>query len=158
LILDTSGPHLVAALAERPYIVRLNHLEAQELVGGGIDPAGVAHTASVLLARGAAEAVIVTLGEHGAFIASAGGRVHIRPPRVPTVSMVGAGDSFIGALALGLVRDWPVEEAARFGVAAAAAAVSTPAGELCDRETTERYFEATAGMVEHFEDVLAPAG
>ena len=48
-------------------------------------------------------------------------------------STVGAGDSFVGALALGLSRDWPLRQAVRYGVAAAAAAVTTEATELCHR-------------------------
>lgn len=141
LILDTSGPHLKDGLGERPFLVRLNHLEAQDLVGGDTDEVAVARAAALLRERNWAEAVIITLGANGAFVAGPGVEAHIRPPPVPVVSMVGAGDSFIGALVLGLVRGWPLDLAARFGVAAAASAVTTPATQLCEREATERYFE-----------------
>lgn len=42
LIVDTHGEALSAAARNRPYLIRLNHLEAQELVGGTADDA--AHT------------------------------------------------------------------------------------------------------------------
>ena len=39
--LDTHGPALKAATEARPYLVRLNHLEAQELLGGDEHEQGV---------------------------------------------------------------------------------------------------------------------
>ena len=68
-----------------------------------------------------AEAAIVTLGERGAIVATVDGEIEIRPPKVTVRSTVGAGDSFVGALTLGLARGWPLEIASRYGVAAAAA-------------------------------------
>lgn len=151
LVLDTSGPALRAALAERPYIVRMNHIEAHELAGGGEDtPEAVEKLADRLLARGAAEIVIIALGAEGSFVATEGTRAHIRPPAVPVVSMVGAGDSSIGATTLALARGWPLIEACAFGVAAAASAVTTEATQLCRRPETERYFrQIVASIASH---------
>src|SRR5690606_25126713 len=119
---------------------RLNHLEAQELIGGG-DPQATAHRMTEeLLVGGAAEVVIVTVAEGGAIVATRDIRLHIHPPEVPILSTVGAGDSLVGALTLGLARGWPLEDACRYGVAAAASAVTTPATELCTAESTEQYF------------------
>lgn len=130
LILDTHGVALEAALAHRPYMIRLNHYEAQELIGGEAEVA--AHDlARQLIERKVAEVAIVTIGEHGAIVATADRQVEIRPPHVTVHSSVGAGDSFVGALTYALARDWPLEAAAGYGVAAAAAAVTTEATELC---------------------------
>lgn len=144
-IVDAAGPALTATSAERPYLIRLNHTEAEELTGGG-NPEATAHKLTEeLLLRGAAEVVIVSIAEGGAIVAAEGKRLHIRPPRVKVQSTVGAGDSFVGALALGLARGWPLEDACRYGVAAAASAVTTPATELCEAESTERYFRKISG-------------
>ncbi|MEQ1769539.1 MAG: 1-phosphofructokinase family hexose kinase [Devosia sp.] len=129
LILDTHGEALRSAIEHRPYLVRLNHLEAQELIGG--DGASSHLLAAELVKSGRAEAAIVTFGGEGAVIATAEGVRTLRPPRVEVRSMVGAGDSFVGALTLSLAEGSTVLKAARHGVAAAAAAVTTEATELC---------------------------
>jgi 6-phosphofructokinase 2 len=145
LILDTSQPALSAALAARPYCVRINHHEARELVGG--DATDAAQTlARRLVADDATELAIITVGDQGAYVATAGSFEKIAPPRVRVRSTVGAGDSFVAALTLGLARDWPIDKAARYGVAAAAAAVTTEATELCKRVDTDRYYLELAGV------------
>jgi 6-phosphofructokinase 2 len=143
MIVDASGPTLLATLKEKPYCVRLNHHEALEILGGGSDqpPEQLAHK---LVATGAAQVAIVTIGDHGAIVATPARWFRVRPPMVEVRSPVGAGDSFVGALALGLSHGWSLEDASRLGVAAAASAVTTEATELCKRESTERFFESIA--------------
>ena len=142
-IIDSAGPALGAVLDERPHVVRLNHFEAQEFVGGD-DAAAAAETMlDRLLARDAADVVIVTVGDDGALVATATERFTVLPPRVEVVSTVGAGDSFVGAMTLGFARGWPLEETVRFAVAAASAAVMTPATELCRPDDTRRLMADT---------------
>lgn len=143
VILDASGDCLKQSLSARPYLLRLNHLEAAELVGSGTGPLQIARSARALLEAGAAEVVIVTLGADGAFVAGGSAELHIQPPRVVVNSALGGGDSFVGALALALARGWTVPEAARLGVAAAASAVSTPSNQLCEYATTYDYLRQT---------------
>jgi len=145
-IVDTHGAALRAVADAKPYLIRLNHLEAQELLGGDAD--GAAHAlAAQLIERGLCEAAIVTLGERGAIVATAGRTIEIRPPHVEVKSGVGAGDSFVGALVFGLANDWGIEEAARYGVATAAAAVTTEATELCKRDTVNAFYAQMGGTL-----------
>lgn len=145
LILDSHGAAVKAAISSRPYLIRVNHLEAQELLGG--TPGQAAHQlARELVDREFTEAAIVTLGDRGAIVASAGHEMEIRPPKVVVRSTVGAGDSFVAALTLGLARGWPLVEAARYGVAAAAATVTTEATELCSAETVAAFFAQIGGV------------
>ncbi len=145
-VVDTHGGALRAAAEARPYLIRLNHLEAQELLGGDADAA--AHTlAQQLVDRGLTEAAIVTIGERGAIVATPGRTIEIRPPHVAVKSGVGAGDSFVAALVFGLANNWGLEDAARYGVAAAAAAVTTEATELCKRETVNAFFAQIGGTL-----------
>ena len=143
-ILDTHGEALKAATAERPYLIRLNPLEAQELVGGEAEAA--AHRlARSLIDRQMAEIAIVTLGDKGAIIGTAGREIEIVPPRVKVHSTVGAGDSFVAALTFGLASHWSLEDAARYGVAAAAAAVTTEATELCRADKVNAFLAQMGG-------------
>lgn len=139
-VLDTSGPALTAAFAERPFMVRFNHLEAHELVGGDDAKAAALTLARDVIARGAAEVAIATVDEDGAFVATRERRFFVRPPAVEVRSAVGAGDSFVGAMVLRLAQGWPLEDACRFGAAAAASAVTTEATELCRLADTEANF------------------
>ena len=58
------------------------------------------------------------------------------------VSPVGAGDSFVGALCFALAEGWRFERACAYGVASAAAAMTTEATELAHRDDVERLFAA----------------
>lgn len=147
VIVDTHGEPLRAAARERPYLIRLNHLEAQELLGGDADVA--AHRLGrEFVQRELTHVAIVTLGERGAIVATLEGQYEIKPPRVTVRSSVGAGDSFVAALTYGLANSWPLEEAARYGVAAAAAAVTTEATQLCRRETVNAFYEQIGGALQ----------
>ncbi len=148
LVVDTSGEPLAAALAGRPFLLKPDMTEWRSL-GRALQPAEKPDDATSpdrladrLIGQRAADVVILTLGADGALLAHDGVRLRIRPPKVVVSSEVGAGDSFVGALALGLARGWQIEDAARFGVVAAASAVTTPASELCRREQVEEFFLA----------------
>lgn len=143
LILDTSGPALHAALGKDLYLVKPDRQEAEALLLGSKSREGadIESLARLLLAHGAAEAVVVTLGGNGAILASAGGETRFTSPRVEVRSTTGAGDSFIAALCWALANDWPLEEACRYGVAAAAAAVTTDATELAHKTDVEALYQ-----------------
>jgi len=135
-IVDTHGAALRSAVKFRPDILRLNHIEAAELLGVPIgDPL---QQCEALLRRGAAGAVLVSRGEEGTVVASEAGTHWIHPPKVSVRSSVGAGDSFVGAFALRLARGSSILEAATFGAAAAASAVLAEGTGLCRRAETER--------------------
>ena len=67
------------------------------------------------------EAVVVTLGATGAIVVRLdGGVIEVLAPRVEAVDTVGAGDTFVGALAADLAAGRPLDEAVRRAVVAAA--------------------------------------
>jgi 6-phosphofructokinase 2 len=149
-ILDLSGPALKDALEYKPFLVRMNHIEAQELLGSREAAEPLARRAAhTLVQRGGAENVIVTIGEGGAILATGKELLLFRPPHVEVVSAVGAGDSFTGALALGLAKGWDLAEACRFGVAAAASAVTGRSTELCKRPQTLSLLAQMPARPEH---------
>lgn len=132
LLVDSSGPALDCLLAapdlhHPPALLRLDETEAGTRAPG----MAAAALARDLVARGVAQAVTVAQGAAGNVLAAASGAWSCAPPAVTVASKIGAGDSFMGALALARARgaDWP--EALRQGTAAAAAAVTTPGTELC---------------------------
>jgi ribokinase len=70
---------------------------------------------------GVREAVVVTLGAAGAIIVRSNGpSVVVAAPRVDVLDTVGAGDTFVGALAADLAARRSLEDAVRRAVVAAA--------------------------------------
>jgi ribokinase len=102
----------------------VNEIEAASLCGFAVDtPERVEKAAETLLAKGAGT-VILTLGADGAYLATAGLRQKVNAFRVAAVDTTAAGDVFCGALAVALVEEKPLVEAARFANAASAISVT----------------------------------
>lgn len=157
LILDTHGAALKRGLAGRPYLIRLNQLEAEELAAENSVPSSPADVAAKLVAAGAAEVTVFAMGERGSLVTTRDSQFTIAPPEVTVHSMVGAGDSYVAALTLALARGWSLESANRFGVAAAASAVTREATQLCERTSTERFYNETGKAMYLALPVATPA-
>jgi 6-phosphofructokinase 2 len=140
-VLDGPGYALAAALEERPFLIKPNWREFDELIGNESGDDGQRVSAADRIVReGGAEAVIVTLGAEGSRLTTADGHVRLHPPHVHPVSAVGAGDSFAGAMTLALARGWALPDACRYGVAAATATQIAPGTAICALEDTERFY------------------
>ena len=141
-ILDTSGAALREARAAGWYLLKPNLRELEQLTGASLvtDDERI-EAARDVIARGWCEVVVLSMGASGALLITADRAEHVRTPTVPIKSRVGAGDSMVGGLTLGLARAMDLDDAVRFGVAAGAAAVMTPGTELCRRVDTETLFQ-----------------
>jgi len=144
-LLDTSGPSLAAVVsadAPAPDIIKIN-LEELSGLGTRIDAAidDVARAVATLRARLGNQAVIVTLGDQGALVATEATLWYTQPPRVPVVNTAGAGDALAACVAWGraIGEDWP--GTLRRATAAAAAVVTTEATAHCEPEEVERLLE-----------------
>ena len=141
LILDTSGAPLRALLqagAARQHVLRLDGAESEDLAGRKFaDIHGVADFAQELIHRGAAEVVVLAMGEEGSVLVENGNRWHSKTRPVKPRSKVGAGDSFVGVFTWSLSQGASWEEALRMGVCAAASAVTTEGTELCRMDQVE---------------------
>lgn len=138
LVLDTSGPALRGALAEGVFLLRCNRTEAESLTGRpvrGFDDARALN--EHLLATGAAEIAVTTLGELGALCSTRHGHTELYAPPLPgePLSDAGAGDSMVAALITQLAAGEDPVSASALGVAAAAAAMLTPSTEPFDLDT-----------------------
>jgi ribokinase len=117
---------LVAASGQDLDWLVVNESEAAAVLGRPVDGlADAARAAAELVARGPRHAV-VTAGAHGAALAGPDGHQQIPGFNVQAVDTVGAGDTFVGALAVALAAGVPAPEAVRAAAAAGAAAVTRP--------------------------------
>lgn len=136
VIVDTSGPALESVLQAGVFLVKPNRSEFERLFG--LDPgdcdACVAEM-EVLVARGGARAMVVTLGADGALLIGEGYRVQVKPPPAEAGNAVGAGDSLVAALVHRLDRDGSLLEGLVSGVAAAADVVDAGDAEARDERS-----------------------
>jgi ribokinase len=103
----------------------VNETEAAAVLRHPVDGLpGAARAAAGLVTAGARHAV-VTAGAHGAALAVSGAEPETAEPfRVDAVDSVGAGDAFVGALAVALAAGVPAAEAVRAASAAGATAAT----------------------------------
>lgn len=141
LVVDTSKAalaHLLGAPGRPVHLLRLDQREAEQAAGHPL--ASVADSlafAQDLIARGVAEIVVGGRGAEGSVLATREQRFFCRAPLVEVQSKIGAGDAFTGALTLALSRGAALDQALRWGVAAASATVATEGTALFERGAVE---------------------
>lgn len=146
-VLDTSGTALREALRRATrghpiFLVKPSRSEIESLAGCSLDVPGILRAAGQLVADGAAEHVVVSLGEQGAALIDRNGVRQQQAPQVKVLSAVGAGDSFVAAMCYQIAQGASMEEAFRFGIAAGAAAVITDGTRLCELADVRRLYAA----------------
>ena len=139
-VLDTSGPALASAGCGM-FLIKASLRELEGLTGHSIQSEGAQEKAARdVIAQGRAEVFIVSLGAQGALLATAEGVRRFAAVPVNEVSSVGAGDSMVAGIVLGLLRGLTLDEAVKFGMAAGAATLLRLGTELCRREDAERFY------------------
>jgi len=142
VIVDTQGEPFQLALEEGLFLVKPNLRELKQLGEHLIgNEQQIEEIAEKIVSSGKSEIVVVSLGAAGALMVTKEYSRYIRTPAVPIKSKVGAGDSMVAGIVLGLSRGMIIQDAVSLGVAAGTAAVMTPGTELCRREDTERLFK-----------------
>jgi pseudouridine kinase len=140
---DPTGRGLAARL--KPYlhqtaIITPNIAEAEMLCDCTIrDVDDAAEAARQLVAKGV-KLVIITLGEQGLVYASAEEQGHIPALEVNVVDLTGVGDALTATVVYGLVNDFPLDEAVRLGVTAAAL-TATCYETVCPDLTLEKLYD-----------------
>jgi 6-phosphofructokinase 2 len=138
LVLDTSGAALKQA-GHGIHLLKPSLRELQDLTGREIrSEREQERAAREVIEQGRSEIVVVSLGAEGALLATADGTQRFAALPVQARSTIGAGDSMLAGIVLGLSRGLPLHEAVRFGMAAGAAALLGSGTELCRLADVER--------------------
>jgi 6-phosphofructokinase 2 len=144
LVIDTSGPALAACEGAGAWLIKPSLREVADLLEREIaSEADEMAAARALQARGFAEIVVVSLAERGALLVGEGKELRVPAIPVEALGTVGAGDSMVAAITLAASQGKGIEEALRYGIAAGAATLMTPATELARKEDVERLYAAT---------------
>ena len=91
--------------------------------------------------------IVLTMGEKGLWLSAGNRQLKIPAHSVPAVDTVGAGDTFVGALAAQLVKGKNLENAAQWANAAAAISVTTPGAQpsIPSHQSVERFLVSSRG-------------
>ena len=124
-VLDTSGEPLRMGCKARPFAMKPNTVEAQQLTGIEIDDIDTARSAAEHIQSLGIPVVILSLGEAGALLSHREGSWIAKPPSVHEHNPTGAGDALVAGVVWGLKQEMSLVEALRWGVACGAAGAST---------------------------------
>jgi 1-phosphofructokinase len=137
-ILDADGPALALGLEAGPALIKPNLAEAERLLNRSLPQrADVVCAAHDLRERGAG-AVVISAGADGAVLAHTEGCWWATPPAIRPGSTVGAGDSMVAGLAVGLLRGLAPEAMLALATAAAAGTASLPGTQTCSEADVAR--------------------
>jgi tagatose 6-phosphate kinase len=121
VLLDCSSSALLAGIRARPFMVKINNSEAGDLIGRPvIGFSSASRVADQLINLGAANAMI-TLAAHGALMSYEGVKYSLTPPMIDARNAVGSGDAVMAGLAIGIRREYPVQDTGVLAIAAGAA-------------------------------------
>jgi ribokinase len=127
LNLAPAPPSAAAIVAAGVDWLVVNESEAGAVLGRDVHGLKEASLAAAELVAAGARHAVITAGAHGAVLAVPGrDPLTIEAFEVRAVDTVGAGDCFVGALAVALAAGIPAAEAVRAAAAAAAAAATRP--------------------------------
>lgn len=122
-----------------------NEVEIQQLTGVNAATLPEAEEAARELLRRGPAAVVLTLGDRGALVIDAEGAHHVPAVKVEAVDPTGAGDAFVGSLAVFIAEGFDLREATGRAVALASLSVtrigtqiSFPVRSQADAFLTER--------------------
>jgi 6-phosphofructokinase 2 len=139
IAIDTSGAALREWLAQGVDLVKPSLRELSELTGEPLATrADQLHAARAQVLGGQAAIVALSLGADGALLVTRDEALHAAALPVEVSGTIGAGDSFLAGLLLGVDRAAGLDDALGFAVAAASAALLTEGTSLCRPEDVER--------------------
>jgi ribokinase len=114
---------LPGELLRQVELLVLNEGEAALLAGSAVNDTSQAADAAALLRRRGARTVLVTLGADGVVLADAQGCLHLPAHPARALDSTGAGDTFVGALAVACIEGCELRAAVDFAQSAAAFSV-----------------------------------
>jgi len=131
-VLDTAGPALRYGLEAKPFLLKPNRAEVEELLQVPLRTQSELAAAARKLLEMGAERAVISMGGDGAIAATKQELLVARPPAVATQSSVGAGDAMVAAFVYGEVNQLSFRESFRLAMATSAAAVTMEGSKVAD--------------------------
>ncbi|MCO7275014.1 1-phosphofructokinase family hexose kinase [Cellulosimicrobium cellulans] len=133
---DSHGPALAGAVGEGPDLVKVNRVEAAELLGVPEDTPGPALVTGIRDRSGGL--VVVTDGAEGAWASDGTSVLRVRLGGHVGRFPVGSGDSFLGGMLVALDTGASLAAAVALGAAAGTANAQVPGAAVLDADLARR--------------------
>lgn len=124
LFLDTSKEALKEAVQHRPFFIKPNREELEEVLGISIKTEEDCKRAGTKLIRKGVKHMILSLGSEGSFYISEKTILHAKKVSLEVKSCVGAGDAMVAAAAYAFLHGYSESDLFTLAVAASMAAVT----------------------------------
>jgi len=119
-LVDANGEALKLALSAKPYLIKPNHTEAEELLGKKFTDSQAISVAKEIYDAGVTLGLI-SLGSCGAVGVWKDGEIFLPAPKIEAINSVACGDSFLAGCARAILAGQKGAEIIRSGVAAGSA-------------------------------------
>ncbi|MFZ5753719.1 MAG: 1-phosphofructokinase [Bacillota bacterium] len=130
-ILDAEGLALKEGIKARPFAVKPNIHELEQLAESPLSTEKDIIAAGRELLKKGVTVVVISMGSRGAIVLNNDEVYRVTPfPIIPN-STVGAGDSMVAAMAYAFLENKPLNEVARWAAAAGTVTASKPGTEVC---------------------------
>lgn len=147
VVVDTSGEALKAALEEGVFLVKPNIGELAALAGKPeLDNYAADEAAAHLIASGAAEIIVLSLGAQGATLYTRSEKIQLPAPVVKKKSTVGAGDSMVAGLVYVLANGGSKKEMLCMGIACGSATTMAEGTGLFQRGDVDKLYREITAM------------
>lgn len=116
-ILDTSGETLIKGIEAKPFLIKPNKEELEDIFGKKLESVEEIVDATKELMKRGVQNVMVTLGGDGALLVTPTRIYRGTFPKVEIKNTVGSGDSTVGGFAYALSQEKELEECFKLGIA-----------------------------------------
>tara|TARA_R110002050_G_scaffold255741_2_gene394536 strand:- start:19653 stop:20588 length:936 start_codon:yes stop_codon:yes gene_type:complete len=146
-ILDTSGEALLQATKSKIFMLKPNLGELSTLCGvSSISAMELEPLAKKFLKEHDCGILVVSLGPKGALLATKDLIEHIPAPTVLQKSTIGAGDSMVAGMLVGLLKGKTNSEMVKYGVACGTAATMHEGTQLCNKDDADNLYQWILGQ------------
>lgn len=122
IVVDATGDLLVKCLKYKPFLIKPNNFELEQIFGVKLDSRGDIVKYAIKLKEMGAINVLVSMGADGAILVDEFGKCYdLSAPDGNVINTVGAGDSMVAGFLAGLYEKKDYEYAFRLSVAAGSA-------------------------------------
>tara|TARA_R110002033_G_scaffold166331_1_gene204882 strand:+ start:111291 stop:112256 length:966 start_codon:yes stop_codon:yes gene_type:complete len=141
-ILDSSGEALVQGAKAGVFLLKPNLGELSRLCGvDSISFSELETLSQNFLKNNPCEVMVVSLGPQGALMITKDTVEYIAAPIVLQKSTIGAGDSMVAGMLVGLAQGKSLSEMAKYGVACGTAATMTSGSQLCRKKDVDELYK-----------------
>jgi len=120
-ILDTRGEPLKQGLQGRPFMLKPNKEEMENLIGKSLESEADLIRQVRALVQKYVQLVVVSRGKDKVMVMKKKSLLMVSPPEINSLNTIGAGDALVGGFAVGLSRGLSLKEMSTLAVACAAA-------------------------------------